>query len=180
MFEFEPTSEYWFMLRLWRIAKDFLCYLCYRRDVYLPTVKLAAPYEGGKHEEFATFHIIGEDKESSVEDIKSGRYIKQGLIAGHEGQILTDIAFGELYLRHIPESYDLGRHKDAAKFVMITAAFEWEFRRNYPSGIKKSETTLKAEEEAEKTLQELLDNGCGKKLKKIYKFLKKLVRSDSL
>lgn len=180
MFEFEPTNEFGFVLRLWRIARDFLRYLCYRRDVYLPTVKLSAPCDDGKHEEFAVFHVIGEDREPSVKDIKSGRYIKQGLIAGHEGQILTDIASGELYLRHIPESYDSGRHKDAAKFVMITAAFEWEFRRNYPSGIKKSETTLKAEDEAEKRLQELLDNGCCKKLKKIYTFLKKLVRSDSL
>lgn len=180
MFEFEPTADYGFILRLWRIAKNFLRYLCYRRDVYLPTVKLAAPHADRKHEEFATMHVIGEDREPSVEEIKSGRYIRQDLIAGHEGQILTDIASGELYLRHIPESYDSGRHKDAAKFVMITAAFEWEFHRNYPSSIKKSEATLKAEDEAEKRLQELLDNGCSKKLKKIYKFLKKLVRSDSL
>ena len=181
MFEFEPTTEYEFILWLWHIAKDFLSYLCYRRDVYLPTVKLSAPYADGKHEEFATLYVVDENGCPSVEDIKKGRYIKQGLIAGHEGQILTDIASGELYLRHIPESYRSGRRKDAAKFVMITAAFEWEFHRNYPEGITKSEATQKAENEAENKLQELIDNdGCCKKLKKIYKFLKKLVRSDSL
>lgn len=179
MFEFEPTNEFGFILRLWRIAKDFLRYLCYRRNVYLPAVKLAAPCHDGKHEEFAAFHVIGEDREPSAEDIKSGRYIKQGLIAGHEGQILTDIASGELYLRRIPESYDSGRHKDAAKFVMITAAFEWEFHRNYPDGTKKSEATRKAEDDATKQLQELVDNNHGK-LKSIYKFLKRLVKSDSL
>ena len=142
-------------------------------------MKLAAPYGDGKHEEFAVFHVIGEDRDPSVKDIKSGRYIKQGLIAGHEGQILTDIASGELYLRHIPESYDSGRHKDAAKFVMITAAFEWEFHRNYPDGTKKSEAARKAEGDATKQLQELVDNSHGK-LKSIYKFLKRLLKSDSL
>lgn len=62
---------------------------------------------------------------------------------------------------------------------MITAAFEWEFHRNYPDGTKKSEATRKAEDDATKQLQELVDNSHGK-LKSIYKFLKRLVKSDSL
>lgn len=181
IFEFEATDDYEFILRLWRIAKDFLTYLCYRRDVYLPTVKLSAPCNGGKHEEFATLHIVGESKSPSVEDIKAERYIKQAIIAGHEGEILADIASGELYLRHIPESYISGRSKDAAKFVMITAAFEWEFRRNYPAGVEKHEATKKAEDEVESTLQELLSRKeCCGRVKKIYKFLNGLVRSNSL
>ena len=179
MFEFEPTDDYVFILRLWRIAKDFLSYLCYRRNVYLTAVKLSTPHTGGKHEEFATLYVIGENKSPSMEDIEERRYIKQEIIAGHEGQILTDIASGELYLRHIPESYDWGRHKNAAKFIMITAAFEWEFHRNYPGGIKKSDATRRAEEDAANTLQELVDNSSGK-LRSIYKFLKRRVKSDSL
>ncbi len=179
MFEFDPTDDYAFILRLWRIAKDFLSFLCYRRDVYLPEVKLAAPYRDGKHEQFATLYVIGEDGTPSIEDIKKGRYIKQELIAGHEGQILTDIAANKLYLRHIPESYDSGRHKDAAKFIMLTSAFEWEFRRNYPAGIEKNDATKKAEDEAGNNIQVLADNSHGK-LKAIYKRLRKLVKSDSL
>ena len=179
IFTFEPTEDYEFILRLWHIAKDFLSFLCYRRDVHLPIIELSAPDVNNKHREFATLSIVGEDGRTSMKDIQKGRYIRQELIAGHEGQILTDIASGELYLRHLPESYDSGRHKDAAKFVMITAAFEWEFRRNYPAGIKKSDTTRKAEEDAANKLQELVDNSSGK-LKSIYKFLKRLTKSDSL
>lgn len=179
MFEFDPTDDYAFILRLWHIVKDFLSFLCYRRDVYLPEVKLAAPYKDGKHEQFATLYVVGEDGAPSIEDIKKGRYIKQELIAGHEGQILTDIAANKLYLRHIPESYNSGRHKDAAKFVMLTSAFEWEFRRNYPAGIKKNDITKKAEDEAGNNIQALADNSHGK-LKAIYKRLRKLVKSDSL
>lgn len=58
MFEFEPTSEYGFILKLWRIAKDFLRYLCYRRNVYLPAVKLAAPCHDGKHEDLQHFMLL--------------------------------------------------------------------------------------------------------------------------
>lgn len=179
MFEFDSTDDYAFILRLWRIAKDFLSFLCYRQDVYLPEVKLAAPYEGGKHEQFATLYVIGEDGTPRIENIKKGRYIKQELIAGHEGQILTDIASNKLYLRHIPESHQSGLHMDAADFIMLTSAFEWEFRRNYPAGIKKTDATKKAEDEAGTSIQTLADNSRGK-LKAIYKHLRKLVKSDSL
>ena len=64
---------------------------------------------------------------------------------------------------------------------MITAAFEWEFRRNYPAGVEKHEATKKAEDEVESTLQELLSRKeCCGRVKKIYKFLNGLVRSNSL
>ena len=179
IFEFTPTNDYEFMLRLWYIAKDFLSYLCYRKDVYLPYAKLFTLYNDNRHLEEATLYIVGENKCMRLDDIEKGHYIKQKLIDGYEGQILNDIAAGELYLRHIPESYESGLHKDAAKFVMITTAFEWEFRRNYPSGVSKGESTKNAEKQAEEAIQHLIDNSQGK-LKSIYKFLKKLVKSDSL
>jgi len=179
IFEFMPTNDYELMLRLWRIAKDFLGYLCYRKDIYLPYAKLFAPYDDKRSLEVATLYVVGEDERTSFEDIEKGRYIKQKLIDGHEGQILNDIASGELYLRHILESYESGRHKDAAKFIMITAAFEWEFRRNYPDGIEKKEATKQAEKQAEDAIMDLLNNSHGK-LKSIYKFLSGLIKSDSL
>lgn len=179
IFVFEPTDDYEFILRLWRITKDFLSYLCYRRDVYLPTVKLAAPCTDGKHEEFAALYVVGEDGSPDVDSIRNGRYIKQELIAGHEGQILTDIASGELYLRHIPESYESGRHKDAAKFVMITAAFEWEFHRNYPDGVQKSEKTLAAEKTATEEIEKLFKGSTGR-LRDVYRYLIKRIKDDPL
>jgi len=179
MFEFEPTNEYDFIFRLWRIAKDFLAYLCYRRDVYLPTAKLSAPCVNETHEEFATLYVVGEDDHPSIEDIKKGRYIKQELIAGHEGQILTDIAANKLYLRHIPESFNSGRHKDAAKFIMLTSAFEWEFRRIYPNGVQKSETTLAVEKAATEQIENLFKNSTGK-LRDKYRYLKKRIKDDPL
>lgn len=179
-FEFDPTDDYNFVLKLWYIAKNFLAFLCYRKDVYFPEAKLAAPCEDGQHEQFATLYVVSEKNSSNIEDtIKKGRYIKQELIAGHEGQILTDIAANRLYLRHIPESYDSGRHKDAAKFILLTSAFEWEFKRLYPDGVARSEATAAAEKVVMEAIGKLFQSSTGK-VRKIYRYLKRQIKNDPL
>ena len=111
-------------------------------------VKLFSPYGDGKHEEFATFYTMDTYGNTELDTLVKRRYIKQQYIAGSEGRILADIASSMIYTRHLPETYDSGRYKDAARFIMITAAFEWEFRRLYPDGVHKSESTIKAERTA--------------------------------
>lgn len=180
IFEFEPTTDYRFVYRLWHTAKQFLRYLCYRKNVFLPEVALSVLTEDGKYEEFATLYVFGETGDDEAETLKSGRYIKQVNLAGTEGKILTDIANGTLYMRHIPQSYRSGRTIDASRFVMLMAAFEWEFKRSFPDGITKSSATLKAENAVAEEIQRLYDNATGKKQRKIYQFLQRLVRSDSL
>lgn len=179
MFEFDAIEDYRFIYRLWWIAREFVRFLCYRKNVFIPKVELAAPSEGGKHEAFATMYLLGQDGETETDALKKGRYIKQGHIFGHEGEILSDIAEDNLYLRHLPETFQSGRHIDAARFVMITAAFEWEFRRMYPAGVGKSAATIEAEEAVSERIQNHIDETSGRQ-KKIYRFLKKLVKSDSL
>ena len=179
VFEFDATNDYWLIYRLWRIARGFIRFLCYRKNVYIPKVKLSAPYKEGKHEAFATMHILGQDGEGEPDTLKKGRFIKQSHISGHEGEIISDIVEDNLYLRHLPETYRSGRHIDAARFVMITAAFEWEFRRLYPNGIEKSPATIEAEEAVSECIQHHIDETSGKQ-KSIYKFLKRRVKSDSL
>lgn len=181
LFEFDATDDYCFILKLWYIAKQFIQFLCYRKDIHFSEVNLAAPCEDGKHEIFATLHVLGEKtNEVDTETLKDGRYIKQIYIAGHEGEILSNIADNEMYLRNLPESYATGQHIDAARFVMITAAFEWEFNRLYPDGISKSAQRLAAEAEVAEKLEQLISNSNGK-TKGIYKSLLKAVkRSPSL
>ena len=178
-FEFEKTKDYAFILRLWRIAKCFIQYLCYRKNINLPTIEVSAPYSGGKHERFATLYIVNEDIDNETKILEKRRYIKQEYISGVEGKILSDISSDKIYTHHIPESYRSGRIIDAARFVMITAAFEWTFNKNYPSGVSKKPASIKAENDATTTLTELINKSKGK-LKEIYKFLIKLVGSNSL
>lgn len=178
-FEFDKTNNYAFILRLWRMAKCFVQYLCYRKNVNLSSVEVSAPYGEGKHEKFATLHIVSEKTDNEPEILEKKRYIKHEYISGAEGKILNDIAEDRIYLRHIPETYRTGRSIDAARFVMITAAFEWTFKKNYPDGITKKPATVKAEASATETLNGLVNDSKGK-LKEIYKFLRKLIGSNSL
>ncbi len=179
IFEFEPTDNYGFIINLWWIAKKFISYLCYRTNINISTMQLEAPTKDGKHERFATIHFLNQNEESEPETLKAGRYISQQLIAGSEGCILTDIAKDMLYTRHLPNSYKSGRSINAARFVMLVAAFEWEFSKQYPYGIKKSQAQIDAEKKVCDEIQEKIEESSGKK-RKIYKHLLNLVESGSL
>ena len=180
MFEFDATNDYRFVLRLWYIAKQFIQFLCYRKNIEFGKVELAAPCKDGKHEVFAELYVLDEGADTEIQPLKDGRYIKQAHISGFEGQILSDIANEKLYLRHLPESFENSQHIDAARFIMITAAFEWEFNRLFPDGISKSKERLEAELEVSQKLGALIDSSSGR-IKKIYKsLLKSIERSPSL
>ena len=179
LFEFEETDEYDFLVRLWFIAKEFVAFLCYRNNICMEPAIVSYKNQDGKYQSFATLTMVNQNTDRELHALKQNRCIKENLIAGHEGQILADIACDSLYTRHLPKTYEDGRHIDAARFIMITAAFEWEFHRAYPDGVPKKETTVLIENEAADALKKLIDSSTGK-LKSIYKFLSKLIRSDSL
>lgn len=179
LFEFDETENYDFLVRLWFIAKEFISFLCYRNNICMKPAVVSSRNQGGKYQSFGTLTMMNSGTEEELYALKQNRCIKQSTISGHEGQILTDIACDSLYTRHLPKTYEDGRHIDASRFIMITAAFEWEFHRTYPNGVPKKESTILIENEAIEALQRLIDSRTGK-LKNKYKFLSKLIRSDSL
>lgn len=179
IFEFEPTDDYEFIFRLYNIAKLFIQYLCYRKNVVIDAVELSELMENGKYHICAKLQIWDSNQQCEKKAIKDGRYISQRHIAGKEGKILSDIASDTIYLRHLPDSYEAGRHIDAARFVMITAAFEWEFRRIFPEGVKKKANKIEAEKQASQILQGLIDESSGE-LRSIYKYLQKNIGSSPL
>ena len=178
-FEFDATNDYSFILRLWQIARDFIRFLCYRNNIFITIIYLSTSDDDGKYKKFAKMYINNRDEESEELPLQKGHYIKQIHIAGKEGEILSDIASDSIYLRHLPETFESGHHINAARFVMITAAFEWEFSRQYPDGCTKSKATIDAEKDVSNEIQKLIDKVSGKR-KKICKFLKRLIKSTSL
>lgn len=60
-------------------------------------------------------------------------------------------------------AYQSGRTIDAARFIMITAAFEWEYKRNFPDGVPKKEARLKAEAAVTDEIDEKIKSSAGKK-----------------
>ena len=178
-FEFEATDNYGFILRLWEIARDFIRFLCYRNNIIINRIELSAPKNDSKHNKVATMYIVDQEEELEEKPLQKGYYIKQIHISGKEGRILSDIASDNIYMRHLPETFESGHHINAARFVMITAAFEWEFSRQYPDGCTKSKETIDAEKDVSNEIQKLIDKVSGKR-KKICKFLKRLIKSTSL
>lgn len=179
IFEFESTDDYDFLFRLYNVAKMFIRYLCYRKNVVIDAIELSELMENGKYHICAKMQNLDSNQQCEEKTIKDRRYISQHYIAGLEGKILSDIASDTIYMRHLPNKYEAGQHIDAARFVMITAAFEWEFRRIFPEGVKKKEGTLNVEENAKQVLQGLIDNSTGE-LRGIYKYLRKSIGSSSL
>lgn len=176
--EFEATSDYVFIVNLIKICKQFIQYLCYRKNVVFSSIELASPTPEGLHENFAQLYRVREDVIEYYPN-ERGRYISYDYVKGFIGEIINDIVSGNLYLKHLPETYDLGHHINASSFVMITAGFEWEFKRNYPEGIKKDAETQKAEENVEHLIDILIQSSTGKS-KEILKYLKKSIGFKNL
>lgn len=178
-FEFETTEDYSFLINLCHYARNFIRYLCFRKNIYFTSVNIYKPFEETKHLNIGEIRFFDRENKPEIEPLSTNRCIKYEHIAGREGKILSDISSNSLYLRHLPKTYEDGKHIDVSSFIMITAAFEWEFRRNYPEGITKSVSTVKAEETVSEAINDLLHKSTGKK-KDIYKFLLRLVKSDSM
>ena len=171
-FKFGDTSDYNFIVELCNIAKTFINYISYRKDISFTNIQLYTPYdEGKKNYKGAELFLVEKQFEIDEKSVKDGRFIKHHFISDIEGKILNEIASQQLYLYHLPDSYERN-HINAARFVMITAAFEWEFRKLYPNGISKETKEIQAEASATIVLKELVEKSTGK-LKKLYKSLLK-------
>lgn len=177
--EFEPTNNYQFIVEVLNITKQFVQYLCYRRNISFSSIELSAPTPKGFHETFAKLYKTEENNSIEEYPLQKGKFIKYEYLKGNIGKIINDIASKQIYIEHIPKSYESGRHIDASRFVMITAGFEWEFKRNYPNGIEKSPQTLEAEKIVTNIINYLIKKYTGK-TKEIFKHLKKLISTDNL
>lgn len=178
--EFEPTNDFEFIRKIISVSKTLIQYLCYRKNISFSNIELSAPAKNGLHEVFANIFETFQNKYIVDEYSSTKKYcIQYEYVKGSIGKILNDIASNKIYIKHIPETYELGRSKNAGDFVMITAGFEWEFKRNYRNGIRKSNTTKEAEEKVNEIIQDAIDKNVGKVKKKL-KFIKRFVNFNSL
>ena len=132
-----------------------------------------------KYRKVGKILFMDERDEIENEKIIKERNITYEAIKGKLGKILQDIENEKLYLRHIPDSHKDSLKIDYSKFIMITAAVEWMFKNLYPEGLRHSDKTLKAQEKVREELENKVIESTGE-IKKQYKFLQKLVGSDSL
>lgn len=176
---FESTNDYEFISKLVDKVAIFIKYLCNRKNIIFDSINLLTPYN--EETSIGTGKLYIRNKYVEERSSKRSRCIHYESIKGSVGSILQDISNDALYTRHIPDSYEMGKHITPASFVMITACFEWTFKQLYPDGIVKNNKTLDAEKIVVERLNSILEEpGTTGKVKDIYKYLKKNARYSSL
>ena len=183
-FEVENIKDYFFVYRLSYGALNFFQFLCNRTNISFESIELATPLQNGLHEKFAELTLIRDMTLDNYDVIKK-RFIPYKDICGFEHILMQEIANKTLYLRHLPDSYRLNSRIDAASFVMITAAFEWEYSNLYPNGFPKKRRVVNAEEAARKTIDIIIEQKKNahvdkKELEIYYNFRDEIGSFDSL
>lgn len=167
-FEFDTTNDYMFIVKIYFIAKQFIQYLVYRKNIQFDKITTRILNEDNLYEENGQVYINEEILYDEDEKIISTNYIPFDFIKNFENKILQEISSNTLYIKHIPLHHNYS--KNEASFVLITAGFEWEFKQLFPEDTRKTEERLKLIEDANSNIQGLIDTSTGK-MKKIFKSL---------
>ena len=179
IFEFAETDDYWFFYCLWHAAEDFLKYLTFSKNTLIEDCSLQSMYDDSHYRNAAKFNLVRSAESFDDKPLEKGRYIQLPLLGPYEIKLFGAIANGEIYLRHIPETYEAGHALDASDFVLTSAAFEWEFNQTYPSGVVKSEARVAAEQQAAAQMDDCISQSSGK-AKTILKYAKKSIGFSNL
>lgn len=175
----DANNDYDFLVDLCYIMKRFLGFLCYRNNIHFNEIALYTQDSPKSYRKVGKILFMDEGDEIENKKIIKERNITYEAIKGKMGSILQDIEKERLYLRHIPDSHKDALKIDYSKFIMITAAVEWIFKNLYPEGLRHSDKTIKVQEKIREELENRISESTGE-IKKQYKFLQKLVGSDSL
>lgn len=81
-------------------------------------------YDDSHYPSTAEFKLARSSEPFDTKPLEKGRYIQLSLLDPYEIKMFGAIADGEIYLRHIPETYEKGHTLDASDFVLTSAAFE--------------------------------------------------------
>lgn len=175
--EFKITNDYKFILDLLKLSNLFIQYLCYRKNIVFTDINVYG-FVDDKILKVATIFEVNTNNIIEEYPIQKERLIKYKYIKGNIGNILNAMSKSKIYLKHIPDTYENGMCINAARFILITAGVEWEFKNNDLIELKSSKTK-EAEDYIEELIKKLIDDNSGKK-KEILKFLKKSIKIYNL
>ena len=176
---FEATKDYIFILKVYKLIKNFLEYLCFRKNINIEQINVFTKNEKNLFEKLGELKLLDEQLEEESTKIMEKRYIPFYLIEDNVEIILQELADDSLYTRHIPESHNKGMHENEATFIILVAAFEWEFNQLYTEGLEHSTDTIEAQEKVRENICEIIKSTKGKE-KKIYKNLLNFIGLEGL
>lgn len=181
-FFFSETKDLTYPEELIFLAQRLLKFITYRENFNITQITLRK-----KDEKDGQYFKVGElfifqYKPVEVENEKNidKRIIEYPLFEVSFSKLLEKLSRKEIYLKHIPENLKDARNVTSARFIMVTAGFEWEFRFLHEEINRNSEDKYK--EQKQEILSFLDDKikcntGKNKKFFKSYRSL--ILKSDS-
>lgn len=142
-FGFEPTEDYKFVVRVFDIGQRLLQYLCYRQNINCTDAGIYMLTENGEHARIGSFSakwMCDQDPETEKRILEKN--IPFSLVGDTMSQLLQRLSDGTLYDRHIPDNSKDERRITPARSIMLTAAFEWEYKQIYLAGKKPTDSFM--------------------------------------
>lgn len=161
---------------------NFLEFITYRRNPTINNIILKKEIQGS-----GKFRAIGKifiDKD--ISDYKEDdKVIKEHMIdltitGEHFGDIFERLFNNDIYLTHIPEDSKDRRKMTPSRFILITAGFEWQFKKNYSVSSNANEDNYIIErQEIIGFLDDKINETSGKK-KKFFKNYKRIAENTDV
>lgn len=167
--KFCEAKELTFAEDLALLIRRLLMFVTFRRNVNYTQLTLSK-----NSDEVGEFFVNVRDSYEEETDSKvQERIVDYPLINEHLKNLVMDLIEEEVYLMHLPDSIQDSRFISPAKYIMVTAGFEWEFSRSLEDKLTKENTTKYKDEIQSITdfFDDKIEETSGKK-KKFYKSTK--------
>lgn len=156
----KATDNYVYIFDFIQKIKKFMSYLYYRCNASFNKIELFAT--NGKK---AIMTLFDNDKDTDDEKYIKKNFIKYEDIKDIDDKILQAIIDNDIFIRHIPKD-EIDRNQiTTEKFVTISSAFEWEFKRLFPNGVKHRKSKLEKIEQIKNDICGVSKDYTGEKKK---------------
>lgn len=147
---FNEKTELSFAEDLALLTRRFLMFITFRRNVNITKLILKRRKELDEtiFESIGEFFINTRDYfvEETDEKVRRQQVIDYELIKNHLSNLLMNLANKEVYMSHLPETIQDSRLITPARYIMVTAGFEWEFSRSLDGKLSHDTNTKYTEE----------------------------------
>lgn len=176
----ENTDDYKNLFNLYSFTKKFLWFYTYRKNIKFDSVLIKEKEENGKYYTLGEFHANYLDKSDYVEheDYVRQRIIKFESVESCFDKFLSYISSKDVYTSHIPYNSRDMQVITPARFILLMAAFEWEFKVFYGDvKYESNEKYRKAKDNIIAAIECIRNESCGKQKKYVKSFLKTIQNS---
>ena len=174
----ELVDDYEFVYDIVMTAYKFISYLYYRQNINFENIDLLSKDENDKYFTTAQMTIYINNTKKPQDDYLKKHYIDYNFISTIDNKILQAIIDENIFIRHIPENEEKRNQITPQSFVIVSSAFEWEFKQLFPNGVEHSENKINQITEIKDDLLTLSRNYEKKKVDVIQKIIENLEKDN--